>query len=101
MDAEVCIDGSGLIRRIAWSPAFSKRFKPGLLLRIAMKLGKEPPPPDEAESRIWNLIEFWDYGCEVDISAPTKLIDSSDTSLLTIARDLWRMKRDYKKRHGA
>jgi hypothetical protein len=101
LDAEVCIDSSGLIRRIAWSPAFSKRFKPGLLPRIATSFANEPPTTyDDAESRIWYLIEFWDYGCEVDIGTPTRLIDTSDTSLRTIVRDLWRMKRDYEKRHG-
>jgi hypothetical protein len=53
-----------------------------------------------ATEDFWNTTEFWDYSCSVEISAPTNLIDSSDTSMLDIVKDLWRMRRDYRKDHG-
>jgi hypothetical protein len=98
LHADVCIDRSGLVRRIAWSPRYEPRLKPGLLPRVVARLAKEPPPAHDSEGRLWNVLEFWDYGCEVDITAPTNLIDTSDSSLRKIVRDLWRMKREYQKR---
>jgi hypothetical protein len=46
LSAEVCIDDSGFLRRITWSPTVGRRFKPGLLARVAMTLGKGPSPDD-------------------------------------------------------
>ena len=100
LHAEISVDGSGLVRRIVWSAAFAKTVKLGLLPRIVMSVGNAPPPTREAENRIWHVTEFWDYGCEAQISAPTELIDPSDTSLRTIVRDLRHRKRDDNKRHG-
>jgi hypothetical protein len=48
LHADVCIDGSGLIRRIAWSPAVGWRFKPGLLPRAAARFAKDPSLPPDA-----------------------------------------------------
>lgn len=98
LHADVCIDSAGLIRRIAWSPAFERRFKPGLLPRAAAGFAKDPPSTHEAKGRLWYLTELWDYGCRADITAPTNLIDTQGASLRTIVRDLWRMRREYKKR---
>jgi hypothetical protein len=101
LSVDVCIDLGGLVRRVMWSPTTGKRFKPGLLPRLAAHFDKSPPPDPafDADGRLWNLTEFWDYGCEIEISAPTNLIDSSDTSMLDIANDLWRMRRKYKQQH--
>jgi hypothetical protein len=44
------------------------------------------------------VTEFWEYGREVEITQPTDLIDATGASLRTIVRDLWRTRREYKKR---
>jgi hypothetical protein len=43
------------------------------------------------------VTEFWDYGCTVQISAPSDLTARDSPSLGEIARDLWRQRRDYKR----
>jgi hypothetical protein len=101
LSADVCVDSSGLVRRIAWSPTTGKRFKPGVLPRLATRLDQSPAPEPsfDANGRLWNATEFWDYGCSVEISAPTNLTDSSGKSMLDIVRDLWRIRRKYKREH--
>lgn len=44
VSAEVCIDASGFVRRVALSPTIGKRFTPGLLQRIAALLDSSPAP---------------------------------------------------------
>lgn len=82
-------------------PTTGKRFKPGLLPRLAERLDRNATADHavDASGRLWHVIEFWDYGCDVEIIAPTNLIDSSDTSMRDIFKDLWSMRRDYKQTH--
>jgi hypothetical protein len=93
------IDDGGLIRRVMWSPTVGRRFKPGLLPRFAQLLSHDPPAAPVDSGRLWTILELWDYDCPVQIAAPTDLFEPGETSLTTIARDLWRMRRDYKRRH--
>lgn len=97
--ADVCVDRGGLVRRVAFSPLFAGRFRPGLLVRAAAKLDRNSNP-DQArasQGRLWTVIDLWDYGCQVEISAPTNLIDTEGApGFRAIARDLWRMRRDYR-----
>jgi hypothetical protein len=101
LTADVCIDDQGHVRRIAWSPNIGKRPRPGLLARLAVRLDKDPDadhainPP----GRPWHVTELWDYGCNVEIHAPTNLIDAMGTPIRDIAIDLWRMRRRYQQRH--
>lgn len=101
LSADVCIDSAGRVRRIAWSPVIGRRHRPGLFERLAMTLNRKPTPKHAITDlgRLWTVTDFWDYGCHTEISAPTKLRDLGETSRFAIARDLWRMRRDYKKRH--
>jgi hypothetical protein len=97
--ADVCIDEHGLVRRIAWSPTTGKRPKPGLLPRLAARLDKNTNADHafDPPGRPWHVTELWDYGGDVQIDAPTNLIDESDTSIGDIVTDLWRMRRRYKR----
>ncbi len=99
--ADVCIDGRGYVRRIAWSPTTGRRFKPGLL-RPAIALDRTPDSDrlTSGEGRLWNVIDLWDYGCHVDIAAPTELFDTATEgpSFREIVHDLWRMRREHKRR---
>jgi hypothetical protein len=99
--ADVCIDEDGLVRRIAWSPTTGKRTKPGLLPRLAARLDKNTKADDafDAPGRPWHVTELWDYGGNVQINAPTNVIDGSDASMGDIVTDLWRMRRRYKRKH--
>jgi hypothetical protein len=98
LTAEVSIDGSGRVRRISWSPTTGRWFKPGMLVRLATRPDRRPTSdPGTSEGRLWNVTEFWDYGCEVQITAPTNLTTEAPP-LREIARDLWRMRREYKQR---
>jgi hypothetical protein len=101
LTAEVCIDATGRVRRIAWSPVLGRRRRPGLLQRLAAALERGPTSDETTGShgRLWNLIEFWDYGCPAEIAAPSAFIDRTGASCFDIARDLWRMRREYKQRH--
>jgi hypothetical protein len=98
LSAEVSIDARGHVRRIAWSPTTGRRFKPGLLPRLAGRLDRKAAVDHafDASGRLWYITEFWDYGCDVEISVPTNLIDMSDTSMRDIIKDLWQMRRRYK-----
>jgi hypothetical protein len=98
LHADVCIDRGGLVRRIAWSPVFEIRTRPGVLPRLLTKLAKDPTGGHVALGRLWNLIEFWEYGCEVQIAAPTTLIDHPETPFRKIVYDFWRMRREHKRR---
>jgi hypothetical protein len=94
---EVCIDSGGLIRRIAWSPAFGKRHSPGLVGRAAKTFGNDSAFDQDAAGRLWNVIEFWDYGCHVDIATPTDLADPhGGPSFREVIQDLRRMRREYR-----
>lgn len=96
LDADVSIDRSGLVRRIAWSPMTGKRLKAGLLGRL-LRDRQSSDAGTPSSGRLWNIIEFWDYGCEVEIAAPTDLI-SEGTPIRQIARDLRRMRHQSKRR---
>ena len=97
MYADVCVDAKGLIRRIAWTPKFHKHRSGGLVPRLGRLSSSPQPSVQAAGSRIWELLELWDYGCDVQISAPPDPITNrDDPSWSEIARDLWRLKREYK-----
>jgi hypothetical protein len=96
---DASIDDAGLIRRIMWSPTIGRRFKPGLLPRFAQRLSHDPPAAPVNSDRPWTILELWDYDCPVQIAAPTDLLERGETSLTNIACDLWRIRRDYKRRH--
>ncbi|MBV9604168.1 MAG: hypothetical protein JO027_03640 [Solirubrobacterales bacterium] len=97
--ADVCLNDGGLVCRIAWSPTTGKRFRPGLLLRLAERFESDraPDPESAAGGRPWMVTELWDYGRQVEINPPSDLIDRSRTSMRTIVMDLWRRKRDYER----
>ncbi len=46
--------------------------------------------------RLWHVIELWDYGCEVEITAPTDFTEHAP--LRNAVRELWRKRRQYKQR---
>lgn len=97
---DVCIDGDGLVRRTAWSPNTGTRFKPGSLSRLVMRADRRGR--DDAAfpggGRLWTITELWDYGCDVEITVPTDLIDASGgASLRRIVSELWKMRREYKR----
>lgn len=95
--ADVCVDAKGLIRRIAWTPKFHKQRSGGLVRHLARLTSRSPNPSVQAAgSRTWGLLELWDYGCDVHISAPPDPITNCGPSWSEIARDLWRLKREYK-----
>ena len=99
--ADVCVDDRGLVRRIAWSPTTGKRHAPGLVERLATRVDRTPGADRKSasEGRLWTVTDLWDYGCQVDIRAPTDLLDPAGTPLREIGRDLWRMRREYKQRN--
>jgi hypothetical protein len=101
LTADVCIDEHGLVRRIAWSPTTGRRIKPGLLPRLAARVDKNTNADDACDppGRPWHVTELWEYGDNVEIDAPTNLIDQSDTSMRDIVTDLWRMRRRYQREH--
>jgi hypothetical protein len=71
--AQVSVGADGLIRRIAWSPKFGKRRQGGLLSRVARaRDGASSGSVNEEQARLWTVTEFWDYGCEVEITAPAE-----------------------------
>jgi hypothetical protein len=100
LGADICIDAGGYVRRIACSPVVGRFYKPGLLPRLLTHLARRSDSDQSrsGEGRRWTVIDLWDYGCSVEVTAPTDLRDPAETSLLDIARDLWQMRRKYKER---
>jgi hypothetical protein len=99
LDAELCIDGSGRVRRIAWTPAIGTRIKPGVLPRLATALHgpPEPDPRTTPPGRLWNVLELWDYGCAVDITRPSHLM-TEPVSFREMIGEVWRARHAYKQR---
>jgi hypothetical protein len=96
--AEVCVDADGLVRRIAWTPKFGKRRRGGLVRSFASLAGNGPPSTDGAQlPQPWELTELWHFGSDVQIAAPSD-VSRDGASLGEIAGDLWRIRRDYKRK---
>jgi hypothetical protein len=62
--ADVSIDAAGLTRRVIWSPTTGRRFKPGLVLRLAERFDRRSATDALAggDGRPWTVLELWDYG---------------------------------------
>ena len=99
--AEICVDIDGLVRRIAWSPKFGKRRRGGVLSFMAGIAGSSfDGSSGEPSSRAREVTELWDYGCDVQIAAPSELVTADGGSLRELARDLWKQRREYNRIHG-
>jgi hypothetical protein len=100
--AEICVDTDGLVRRIAWSPKFGKRRRGGVLSLVSGIAGSSfDGSSGEPSSRAWEVTELWDYGCEVQIAAPSELVTPDSGSLRELARDLWKKRREHKQESRA
>lgn len=98
---DVCVDSKGLVRRIAWSPTIGTQFKLGWLPRLAAILERSSTSDDGVDraGRLWNIVELWDYGCHIEICAPTDLLDLGEAPTVgTIVLNLWRKKQQHKQR---
>jgi hypothetical protein len=90
---DVSVDAEGFVRRVAWSPRGGPR-KRGVLDRLDKRFGSGHGPTGS----LWEVTEFWAYGCHVEISAPSELIDPSTVSLADIVRETRAAKREYKRK---
>jgi hypothetical protein len=83
LHAQVWIDADGLIRRVTWTRAY--RWRPRVRPR------KRPP-------YMFRTTELWDFGLPVEIEVPN-LTPPRQRSLRQTARELRRMRADYRRRH--
>jgi hypothetical protein len=98
---DVSIDAQGFVRRIAWSPTTGTRFTPGLVARLAGRLDRSPAGhPTDSEGRPWYWLELWDYGIKASVRSPAHVNEHHDVPLHVIARDLWRVRSQYRRRHS-
>jgi hypothetical protein len=63
----------------------------GRAVRIAWAV--VTPPENAAGTTPWTTTEFWDFGVEVDLSAPPEELTTSPASLLEIVRDIRAMRK--------
>ena len=84
--AEVWIGGDGLVRRAKWSEPL--RGRPRLRPRVPF-------------ARPWMTVELWEFGLPVDIEVPDVEPEppvSAARATWEFGSDLWRMRRDYRRR---
>jgi hypothetical protein len=87
LHVRACVDPEGRLVRGSWSSP--PMVRPRHLLRRDIK-------------PLWRIVEFWDFGLPLDIELPEAdpwdPDDEDIPSLFAIAVDLWKRRRDWKRR---
>ena len=81
---DVWIDGDGLVRRVTW---------------IQPMRGRPRLRPKQTNPRFWCSTELWDFGLPVTIDVPEAEPRPEPVPISHVAADLWRMRRDYRRKH--